>query len=187
MKPFMKPGSRSALTAILLGLMLGGCAVEAPQVDMVRNALPDGRGSVDLADYGWKMTFNGTETLVYAIEVGDGIVFANRDGLQIGFDGWDVVLVEGMAGAMGQVRVRKADGERGLRTHEIDGVGTFEVFCDAPRRLGSGWRTACSHDQGDTVHRMNQLIDLDAAEHIIRIESHLLPGVGPMILEPVSR
>lgn len=182
----MKPVSRSAVTAICLGFLLGGCAVEAPQVDMVRKALPDGRGSVDLADYGWKMTFNGTETLVYAIEVGDGILFANRDGLQIGFDGWDVVLVEGMAGAMGQVRVRKADGERGLRTHEIDGVGTFVVSCDAPRRLQSGWRTLCIHEQGSTVHRMNQRIDLDAADNIVRIESHLLPGVGPMVLEPAG-
>lgn len=188
MKPSIKPGSRSALTVVALGLLLWGCAVEAPQVDMVRNALPDGRsGGVDPADHGWKMSFNGTETLVYAIAVGDGVVFANRDGLQIGFDGWDVVLVEGMAGAMGAIRVRKSEDARAPRLHRISGLGTFEVSCAPPRRVASGWRTECSHEENGTVQRMNQVVQLDAEEDIVRIESHLLPGVGPMILEPAAR
>jgi hypothetical protein len=188
MKLSMKLGTRSALTAIFASLLLWGCAVEAPQVDMVRSALPETRGSgIDLADYGWKMSFNGTETLVYAIEVGDGIVFANRDGLQIGFDGWDVVLVEGMAGAMGPIRVRKGEAPRAPRSHEIVGVGAFEVICAPARRVASGWRTECSHEGDGTVNRMNQVVELDAAENIVRIESHLLPGVGPMVLEPAAR
>lgn len=186
-KPSIEPRQRTALAAIFLSLLLGACALEAPQVDMVRNALPESRESVDPADYGWKMSFNGTETLVYAIAVGDGIVFANRDGLQIGFDGWDVVLVEGMAGAMGPIRVRKGDGEGAPRSHEITGVGTFEVNCGPARRSATGWRTECSHESDGRVRRMNQVIVLDGAENIVRIESHLLPGVGPMILEPAPR
>lgn len=187
MKPSTKTGSRSALAAIFPALLLWGCAVESPQFNMLRGAIPDGRESVDLSEFGWKMSFNGTETMVYAIADEDGIVFANRDDLRVGFDGWDVVLVQGMAGAMGTILILKSEGESEPRSHRVRGIGRFEVSCLAPRRVASGWRTECSHEEGGTVHRMNQVVDLDAADNIVRIEAHLLPGVGPLILEPASR
>jgi hypothetical protein len=179
----------SNLTFLVSSLLLvGGCAVESTQADMVRSALPGGE-QVDPGDFAWKMRFNDTEVLVYAVSVGDGTVFTNRDGLQISFDGWDVALVQNLRGALGDVGVIKPGPEPespGVREHRIQGVGVFEVECPAPERTTSGWVTRCRNVQDDVVYRMPQRIELDPQGRIVRIEAHLLPGAGPMVLTPVS-
>lgn len=168
---------------LFLALVFAGCSVQSTQTDMVRAVLPDG-GSVDPDRYAWRMTFNGTQAIVYAVTVQDGIVFANRDDLQIGFDGWDVVLVTGMAGAIGDVRVRKQDGEEGPRTHVVEGVGEFEVVCEAPRSASDGWRTRCRYDGDGGLVRFEQRLYNAADGSILRIEAHIVPGIEPMVLEP---
>lgn len=166
-------------------LAIAGCSVQSMQADMVRSAMPSEEFDAD--DYAWVMRFNDTEAVVYAVSVGDGTVFANRDGLQIGFDGWDPVLVTGMAGAMGDIMVRKPeDQQAGVREHEIEGIGSFEVECEAPERVDRGWRTECVHRGEERLYPMTQRVDLAADGRITRIESHLVPGADPLVLTPLS-
>jgi hypothetical protein len=174
------------VAAMLLCAALAGCSTQSMQADMVRSAMPGGEFDAD--DYSWVMRFNDTQTLVYAVSVADGTVFANRDGLQIGFDGWDVVLVTGLAGAMGDIRVLKPDEqEAGSRQHRIDGIGDFEVVCEAPERTRAGWLTDCFHEgEQGRVHPMPQRVDLREDGRIKRIEAHLIPSADPMILEPLA-
>lgn len=174
-----------AFAAAALLLAAVGCSVQSMQADMARSALPSEEFDAD--DYAWVMRFNDTETVVYAVTVGDGTLFANRDGLQIGFDGWDPVLITGMAGAMGDIRVLKPEeGQAGIREHEIDGIGTFRVECEEPERVDRGWRTECVHRGEERVHPMTQRVDLAADGRITRIESHIVPGADPLVLTPLS-
>lgn len=167
----------------LLASLLCGCSVSSVQGDMVREALPGGK-DLNPDDYAWVMKFNDTQALVYSVQVQGGIVFANRDGLQIGFDGWDVVLVSGLAGAVGDITVRKDDANDGVRVHSVEGVGTYDVQCQEPQRTSYGWLTDCRHMEGDTVYRMPQRLDIGPDGEITRIEAYLVPGAGPMILTP---
>lgn len=173
------------LGALVLLLVTAGCSVQSMQADMVRSAMPSEDFEAD--DYAWVMRFNDTESIVYAVTVGDGTVFANRDGLQIGFDGWDPVLVTGMAGAMGDIKVHKPeDQQAGVREHDIAGIGTFRVECEEPERVDRGWRTDCRHRGEERVYPMTQRVDLAADGRITRIESHIVPGADPLVLTPLS-
>lgn len=172
------------LALVLASVLASACSVQSTQSEILRSVLPN--GSEDIDQFAWRMQFNGVEALVYAVVVQDGIVFTNRDGLQIGFDGWDVVFVTGLSGAIGDVRVRKQSGEEGPRTHLIAGVGDFEVDCASPRRDAPGWITECVHRSGEEVFVLKQRLKLDAAGGVVRIESYIVPGAGPMILHPVG-
>lgn len=171
------------LSLVLCLLLLAGCSVQSTQTDMLRSALPDG-GGLDPDRFAWRMEFNGIQAIVYAVTVQDGIVFANRDDLQIGFDGWDVVLVTGMAGALGDVRIRKQEGEEGPRLHIVEGVGEFAVECEAPRQGADGWVTRCEHDGEGGLVRFDQRLINGPDGGIVRIEAHIVPGIDPMVLVP---
>ena len=170
--------------AVFLGLLMlaaTGCVVRSEQLDLTRQ-LTQG-GSIDADRFAWRMTFNDTEATVYAVSVGGGIVFASREGLEIAFDGADVLVVSGMPGALGMIRVDK---HQDPRAHHVQGLDqVFDVKCEARESIGNGWRTRCRHDDGDRVYAMNHEISIAANGDITRIEASLVPGVGPMVLMPM--
>jgi len=174
--------TRVTLLAALL-LAIAGCAVRSEQLDLTRQITQGGGGSFDVDRFTWRMTFNDTEATVYAVSVGGGIVFASRQGLEIAFDGADVLVVSGMPGALGMIRVDK---HQDPRVHHVQGLDeAFEVTCEERTSTGNGWRTRCRHDGGDRVHAMNHEISVTANGDISRIEASLVPGVGPMIIVPM--
>jgi len=169
------------LTAyLMIPLLLAGCSFRSEQLDMAQQMAPGG-DSVDVDDYAWRLTFNETETRVYAISVGNGIVFANEQGLEVAFDGWDVLVVSGMPGALGMIRVDKSGDPR---IHHVQGLdASFAVACEDPERVPTGWHADCRHEGNDRVYAMDHDIRLSSNGRITRIAASLIPGVGPMVLE----
>ena len=173
---------RTLLLVLLAGL-LAGCSVNAPQVDMVRRAIPEAKPDVDIDPYAWTMEFNGAQLILYAVQAEDGTVFANREGTQVGFDGTDVVLLRGMPGSLGSIRVRR--GEGGVRTHVVSGLGEYAVRCDAPRRAGAVIVTACEHEEAGRLLAFEHRVRMDEQGSIVEIEAVLIPGARPMRLTPL--
>lgn len=164
-------------------LLLAGCTVRTPQVDMARQMIPRGGDAIDVEQFAWQLTFNDTEARLYAITVGAGIIFANEQGLEVAFDGWDIVVVSGMPGTLGMIRIDKSSEPR---VHHVQGLDqAFEVSCERPQQTGGSWRVRCQHRGEDRVYAMNHRIDVNSAGRITRIEASLIPGVGPMVLSPL--
>lgn len=175
-----------SLLIVTLAVLATGCNVNAYQYDMLRDVAvrltdrdPDG-------PHTWKLRFGTLETTVQAINVEQGTLFAHPDGLRIGFDGWDVVGVRRLPGTLGPISIEKnSSGER--RTHHAPGLdATFEVLCEAPRRIMTGWLTACRHEADGRSYQMDHRIRLDDDGRIMRIEAALLPGARPMVLERIE-
>lgn len=175
---------RACLVFVMLTL-LASCTVRSNQMDLARYAATGAGGSEDRFDvdqFAWRLQFNDMETSVYAISVGDGIVFANEQGLEVAFDGWDILVVSGMPGALGMITVDKSQDPR---VHRAQGLGeTFAVACRESQQTSSGWRTRCEHRTENRVYPMNHEIDLSSDGRIMRIEASLVPGTGPLVLEP---
>lgn len=170
-----------ACLALLLLSLLAGCTVRSEQLQLARYAAAGGGGEFDAEDFAWKMRFNDVESRVYAISVGDGIVFANQEGMEIAFDGWDIIVVSGMPGAVGMITVDKSQSPR---QHRVQGLNeTFAVECREPQETSSGWRTRCEHQGESRVYPMNHEISLADDGRITRIEASLVPGAGPMVLK----
>ncbi|MCC5872958.1 MAG: hypothetical protein JJU22_11220 [Gammaproteobacteria bacterium] len=169
---------------LFMGLLLiSACTVQSQQLDMARQVMPRGGDSVDVEQFAWQVRFNDTEFKVYSISVGGGIVFANEQGLEVAFDGWDVLIVSGMPGSLGMIRVDKSGSPR---VHHVQGLDdAFEVHCEEPRRSGNGWHTRCQHERDGRAHRMDHRISLTEDGRISRIEASLIPGVGPMVITPL--
>lgn len=169
---------------LFMGLLLiSACTVQSQQLDMARQVMPRGGDSVDVEQFAWQVRFNDTEFKVYSISVGGGIVFANEQGLEVAFDGWDVLIVSGLPGSLGVIRVDKSSDPR---VHHVQGLDeSFEVACREPQRVSDGWRVNCRHDGQDRVYPMNHEIRLSSDGRITRISASLIPGVGPMVIEPL--
>lgn len=170
------------LLALGLALLLAGCSFHSGQLEAARRVLDrPGEGVDPLASHAWRASFLELQTRLYAVDAEDGIVFADRFGTRLGFDGWDLVAGAGLPNAIRGFRVRR-EGD-GLRVHEVDGLGSFAVICDDPQRTVWGWRTRCRHEAGDAVIPMVHRLVVDAGDRIVRIEATILPGAAPLVLE----
>ena len=78
----------------LLLVILSGCVVQSSQLSALTGLLkapPD-----DLSAYSWSVRYADHEAIVYAVTVPEGILFSNKAGDQILFDGWSIRQVKGM-------------------------------------------------------------------------------------------
>lgn len=168
--------------ALALVVLVAGCSFHSGQLEAARRAFDRSGGGADpLATHAWRASFLELQTRLYAVEAEDGIVFADRFGTRLGFDGWDLVAGAGLPNAIRGFRVRREDD--GRRIHEVDGLGSFAVICDDPQRTAWGWRTRCRHEAGDALIPMVHRLVVDAGERIVRIEATILPGAAPLVLE----
>ncbi|MEE4383182.1 MAG: hypothetical protein V2J02_14370 [Pseudomonadales bacterium] len=173
---------RPLLLALAVAVLATGCSFHSGQLEAARRALARSEGGVDaLAAHAWRASFLELQTRLYAVDAEDGIVFADRFGTRLGFDGWDLVAGGGLPNAIRGFRVRR-EGD-GLRVHEVDGLGSFAVICDDPQRTAWGWRTRCRHETEAAVIPMVHRLVLDAGDRIVRIEATILPGAAPLVLE----
>jgi hypothetical protein len=173
---------RTQLLAVGLAFLAAGCSFHSGQLEAARRAFDRPGGGIDpLADHAWRASFLELQTRLYAVDADDGIVFADRHGTRLGFDGWDLVAGAGLPNAVRGFRVRR-DGD-GRRIHEVDGLGSFAVICDDPQRTAWGWRTRCRHEAGDAVIPMVHRLVIDAGGRIVRIEATIVPGAAPLVLE----
>jgi len=178
--------TRSSLIVLLCSLC--GCQADSVQTDLI-GGLFVRKGSDEYAAYAWSLEFLEGRATVYAVAAADGVVFSDQGALRIGFDGWDVVLVEGMPGAMGKVSVKKpryGGPDAGEREHRIEGQGRFKLDCPEPKRTETGWLTECTAEMDGVLHAMNHGVELNEEGDIESISASLFPGVTPMVLRRLS-
>ncbi len=183
-----RAGIQLGLWCISFGLCTG-CSVQSSQVQTASRLLPSFnfvQQSIEkkAAPYAWQLQFAGGEYTVYPVGVTGGIVFANRGGIRVNFDGEAIVSVQGLPGALGTYLIRRSgDG----RWYERAGTEASWLRCTPRRewRLSAdryGWRIDClGRLQGrETLAQHN--VELDAAGDLRRIEITLAPGLAPLTL-----
>ena len=161
---------------------LSGCGVAFRQIGTVQQMMP----TREEPQYAWRFVFNGTETLVYPVVAeGRRVLFANRDGLRIHWDGETVYLIEGMPGSFGTYR---AGVEGNERWYDRDGAKTYRLACTPPRQwrvsdVSRGTRQDCRGEAEGVEVAAQHTVTLDAAGQIRAIEATLVPRMAPASLE----
>lgn len=177
--------SLSLATAVILLLILSGCAFRAPQVDTARRLLPSGGDDPRLAAYAWTLSFNGVSYLVYPIEAsGRRVVFANGNGLRLEWDGETLIVIDGVPGAFGRY---ESGVEGDERWYARAGSPTVRARCSPIRswRLSEaryGWRQECSSVAADRALRSTHVVEFDQSGNISLIEASMAPGGSPISL-----
>ena len=172
--------------AIIALLSLYGCGVAFRQVGTVQQMLP----SREVPKYAWRFVFSGTEALVYPVVAeGRRVLFANRDGLRIHWDGETIYLIEGMPGAFGTYR---AGVEGNERWYNRDGAKTYRLLCTPPREwrvseASRGTRQECRGKAEGVEVRTQHTIAFDASGQIRTIEASLVPRMAPATLVRLGR
>jgi len=173
-------------TAAVVFFGLAGCGIAFRQVGTIQQMLP----SREEPQYAWRFEFNGTETVVYPVVAeGRRVLFANRDGLRIHWDGETIYLIEGMPGAFGTYR---AGVEGSDRWYDRDGVKTYRLTCTPPREwrvsdTSRGTRQECSGEAEGVKVVAQHTMALDTAGQIRAIEATLVPRVSEATLERLAR
>ncbi len=153
---------------------LSGCGVAFRQIGTIQQILP----IRDAPQYAWRFIFNGTETRVYPVVAeGRRVLFANRDGLRIHWDGETIYLIEGMPGSFGTYR---AGVEGDERWYDRDGAKTYRLTCAPPRYwrisdVSRGTRQECRGEAEGVGVFAQHTISLDASGQIRAIEATLVP------------
>ena len=101
-------------TVILSGaILMQGCIVKSGQLSTLINLVQ--RPDKVLSQNAWIVNYKNYQSIVYAVNISEGTLFANAAGDQILFDGWTVRRISGL-------------GRRGLdiKINEADGVRTFK-------------------------------------------------------------
>jgi hypothetical protein len=166
---------------LLACIVLASCGVGFRQVGTVQQLLP----SREAPQYAWRLTFNGTETLVYPIIAeGRRVQFANRDGLRLHWDGETIYLIENLPGAFGTYRAG-VEGEE--RWYDRDGAKTYRLVCTPPRE----WRVSdtlrdtrqeCRGEAEGVPVIAQHTVTRDAMGQIRKIEATLIPRMAPVVL-----
>jgi hypothetical protein len=130
--------------------MISGCTFSAPQFEsaivMAQSiiASDDPKSADETAT--WFASVDGTGAVLNPYVSNDLIVFANRDGDAIAFDGWTIRSVVGF-GLKGPLSI---SGKVGNRTYSVGGKIT-STNCDPWYLKGLTWRQACSNGPGEIV------------------------------------
>lgn len=166
-------------------LALSGCGVAFRQIGTVQQMMP----TREEPQYAWRFVFNGTETLVYPVVAeGRRVLFANRDGLRIHWDGETIYLIEGMPGSFGTYR---AGVEGTERWYDRDGAKTYRLSCTPPREwrvseASRGTRQECGGRTEGVDVAAQHTTTVDAAGQIRAIEATLVPRMAPALLVRIS-
>ncbi len=90
MKIFTMPN----LTLIVILVFLSGCIVQSRQLNVLQELIKD--PPLDLSENSWLVRYSDYESIVYAVSTPQGILFSNKFGDQVLFDGWVLRKVQGM-------------------------------------------------------------------------------------------
>jgi hypothetical protein len=162
-------------------IALSGCGVAFRQVGTIQQMMPNR----EEPQYAWRFVFNGTETLVYPVVAeGRRVLFANRDGLRIHWDGETIYLIEGMPGSFGTYR---AGVEGNERWYDRDGAKTYRLTCTPPRQwrvsdVSRGTRQECRGEAEGVEVVAQHTMTLDTVGQIRAIEATVVPRMAPASL-----
>ena len=81
-------------TSIIIVTFLCGCVIQSSQLNGLLKLIE--RPTLDLSITSWKVSYADYESIVYAVSVPEGILFSNKAGDQVFFDGWVVRKIRGL-------------------------------------------------------------------------------------------
>ena len=145
------------INVILLGVIfIQGCTITSGQLSTLINLTQ--RPDIILSQNAWVVNYKTYESIVYAVNFSDGILFSNGTGDQILFDGWKVRKISGL-------------GRRGLdiKIDEADGVRTFKQgiriianhMCQQWQRYNSHNMVSLSQSCADGRKYTNSILIID--------------------------
>ena len=107
-------------------IFLSGCILQSTQLNGILQLFKE--PSFNIEENAWLVSISGYESVVYAVSTTDGILFSNKLGDQIVFDGWVVRKVRGLGHTRLNVNIFDLEnartfkrGNRILARHNCDG------------------------------------------------------------------
>ena len=130
------------LILLAISVVLSGCIVQSRQLNGILELIKEPR--MDLSINSWLLSYSDYESVVYAVSTSEGILFLNKFGDQILFDGWTLRKVQGMGRR--QIKMSVSDkknirsfkrGNRTISSHRCDqweqqrnqGMVRFTQYC----------------------------------------------------------
>ena len=79
---------------LAVSIFLSGCVVQSSQLNALLELIKE--PSLDLSTNSWLVRYADYEEIVFAVSTSEGILFSNKFGDQLLFDGWTLREVQGM-------------------------------------------------------------------------------------------
>jgi hypothetical protein len=170
--------------AVSLIVLLAGCSLQSAQLEQVSRWVGSGQKiAPEARAYAWRLTFNGTEYTVYPVRVEAGYLFANAAGLEVLFDGRDILSVSGLPGAIGDISMRRYAGDvRWIERGGSGQSGITELKCRPTESQPAMWRTHCTATIDGVAFPMHSEGRLGADGRLAYVRTQLIPGAGPLVL-----
>ena len=99
------------MVLILNTILIQGCVIQSNQLSNLLSVIRESDSYV--LQNGWIVRYKGYESIVYAVNVNEGILFSNAVGDQILFDGWTVRKISSLGRRQLDIKI---DGAIGVRT-----------------------------------------------------------------------
>ena len=96
---------------IVIMLFIESCSIRSSQLSALISFFD--QPISDISSKGWSVNYSGYNATVFAVSIQDGILFSNREGDQILFDGWSIRVVNGLGDENFNINI---DDVNGLRT-----------------------------------------------------------------------
>lgn len=90
----MKICRKLNLIFVFVSIFLSGCILQSRQLIYLTELIND--PPMDLSENSWSVSYSDYESVVYAVSTSAGILFSNKAGDQVLFDGWVVREAKGM-------------------------------------------------------------------------------------------
>ena len=154
---------------ITLTFFLCGCIVQSSQLNNFIELVKE--PSMDLLDNRWSVRYSNYESIVYPVSTSNGILFSNREGDQVFFDGWNIRKIRGMGNYQLSININIDEingmrffhkGNRLLSKHQCDqwealrnsGLVRYHQYCSGER----SYRNSILLEEED-VSMIRQIID----------------------------
>ncbi len=153
---------------LCLSIFLSGCIVKSTQLNSLI-AITSGP-SLDISANSWSLHFSDHQSVVYAVSTADGVLFSNKAGDQVLFDGWTVRKVQGMGRRQLNLTIDDSGSSRSFKRagrivsvhncaqwerQKKSGVTRFEQFCSDKRGYTN---TILVQESGD-ISLIRQIVD----------------------------
>ena len=153
---------------IATSIVLSGCIVQSRQLNVLIELIKEPRS--DLSTKSWLVRYSDYESIVYAVSTSKGILFSNKFGDQVLFDGWILREINGMGPRQMQISISDKKntrtfkrGERTISNHRCDqwelqrnsGIVRYTQYC----REQHGYKNSILVEENGDISVIRQIID----------------------------
>lgn len=152
------------IVLILSTILIQGCVIQSNQLSNLLSVIRKSDSSV--LQNGWIVRYKDYESIVYAVNFKEGILFSNAAGDQILFDGWTVRKII----SLGRRRLDiKIDGAVGVRTFKQGTRFIADHMCQPWERYSSYKMVSLSQSCSGRRDYTNSILTLgDGSISVIR-------------------